>query len=79
LETVKMPHAPRRIGIEALRETCLPEPSKLFDGVSHHNRRVFLKLLAVVEDQDGVAALALGRLARLQLEALSFVIERREL
>ena len=70
----QMPHAPRRIFIHAVRETGLREPSKLFDRISHHNRKAFLKLMALLEDQDGHAAVVLRRLARIQLEALSFAM-----
>ena len=75
----KTPHMPRRIFIRLMQEVGVPDPANTFDRISHYNRKVFLKLLRIVEDQHGQAVLAMRRLTRLQLEALSFVMEGREL
>ena len=74
-----MLHAPRSTFIAAMRQACIAQPAILFDRIAHINRGAFLKLLAAVEEQDGAAAAAIRRLARLQLEALSCAVGAREI
>jgi hypothetical protein len=74
-----MPHAPRSIFIAALAAAGIGHPAILFDRVAHINRSAFLKLMATIEDEDGLAARAIRRLARLQLEALSCAVGAREI
>jgi hypothetical protein len=73
------PHAPRSVFIAAMREAGVGQPAILFDKIAHFNRSAFLRLMATVEDTDGTAAAAIRRLARLQLEALSFAVGAREI
>ena len=74
-----VPHGPRSIFIAAMRQAGVDQPAILFDRIAHINRNAFLRLLATVEDEDGAAAAAIRRLARLQLEALSFAVGAREI
>ena len=74
-----MLHAPRSMFIAAMRQAGIAQPAILFDRIAHINRGAFLKLLAAVEEQDGAAAAAIRRLARLQLEALSCAVGAREI
>jgi hypothetical protein len=74
-----MPHAPRSVFIAAAREAGIGQPAIVFDRIAHINRTAFLKLLAAVEDEDGPAATAIRRLARLQLEAMSCAVGAREI
>ena len=72
-------HGPRSIFIAAMRQAGVDQPAIVFDKIAHINRNAFLGLLAAVEDEDGAAAAAMRRLARLQLEALSFAVGAREI
>jgi hypothetical protein len=74
-----VPHGPRSIFIAAMRQAAVDQPGIVFDKIAHINRSAFLRLLAAVEDEDGAAAAAIRRLARLQLEALSFAVGAREI
>jgi hypothetical protein len=74
-----MPHGPRSIFIAAMRQAGVDQPAIVFDKIAHINRGAFLRLLATVEDEDGASAAAIRRLARLQLEALSFAVGAREI
>jgi hypothetical protein len=75
-----LPHAPRSVFIAAALEAGIGQPAIVFDRIAHINRTTFLKLLAAVEDEDGgPAPAAIRRLARLQLEALSFAVGARDL
>jgi hypothetical protein len=74
-----MPHGPRSIFIAAMRQAGVDQPAILFDRIAHINRSAFLRLLAAVEDEDGAPAAAIRRLARVQLEALSFAVGAREI
>jgi hypothetical protein len=74
-----LPHGPRSIFIAAMRQAGVDQPAIVFDRIAHINRSAFLRLLATVEDEDGAAAATIRRLARLQLEALSFAVGAREI
>ena len=59
----------------SLREIAI----RIREDLTGSVRPAILRLLAAVEDEDGAAAATIRRLARLQLEALSFAVGAREI
>jgi hypothetical protein len=68
-------HFPRRcksVFYKIMLEAGLSGFEESFDTIRHANRLHFLSLLAVVEALDGPMALSLRRMARFQLQAMSY-------
>jgi hypothetical protein len=55
-----------------MRSAGLSDFDAAFETIQHTNRLHFLNLLAAVEDVDGAMALTLRRMARFQLQAMSY-------
>ena len=66
------PRTCKSIFCKIMQEAGFGEYEEGFETVCHANRRHFLKLLSEVEAVDGPMALSLRRMARYQLDALSF-------
>jgi hypothetical protein len=55
-----------------MRDAGYSNVETAFETIQHANRLHFLKLLAVVEDVEGQMAATLRRMARFQLQAMSY-------
>jgi len=66
------PRLCRTIFYKIMRDAGLSGFEEAFDTVHHANRMHFLNLLAALEDIDGAMARTLRRMARFQLQALSY-------
>ncbi len=66
------PRASKSIFYGLMRGADLTGFERAFETIHHTNRLHFLKLLAAVEEVEGPMALTLRRMARFQLEAMSY-------
>ena len=66
------PPASKQIFYALMRGAGLSDFETAFETIQHTNRRHFLNLLAAVEEVDGAMALTLRRMARFQLQAMSY-------
>jgi hypothetical protein len=62
----------RGIFYKLMRDAGFSQFEESFDTIRHANRLHFLKLLSVVEDVEGPMARTLRRMARFQLQAMSY-------
>jgi hypothetical protein len=62
-----------------MRDAGQKDPERVFDRILLENRLKFLKLLEVLEEHDGGLIRVLRRVARYQLEAMSWCVGSREL
>lgn len=61
----------------AMREAGERDPETVFDTIAHHNRLRYLKVLELLEDRPGDLVNELRRMARFQLNALSYALGAR--
>ncbi|HWE44464.1 MAG TPA: hypothetical protein VG407_00435 [Caulobacteraceae bacterium] len=61
----------------AMREAGVTDAETIFDTVAHHNRLRYLKVLDLLEDRPGDLMNELRRMARFQLNALSYALGDR--
>lgn len=73
------PRLPRGIFRTMTKDLALPSADQTFDVILHNNRMLFLKLLAALEPHEGPMISTLRKVARYQLEAMSWCIGAREL
>lgn len=73
------PRLPRGVFKAMTKDMQLPSADQTFDVILHNNRILFLKLLAVLEPYEGTMITTLRKVARYQLEAMSWCIGTREL
>lgn len=73
------PAAPRGIFRTLAREFFGENTDEIFDTIRHFNRSRFLQLQAALEPYDGPLIAELGRMARYQLEAISWSIGSADL
>lgn len=75
------PYAPRAVFQQVLQRAAgieLAEAQELFDQILLANRTQFLKVLASCEEPEGAMVRQIRRMCRLQLEALSSSLIRRQ-
>jgi hypothetical protein len=68
----QFPRLCRSIFYRIMRESGLAGFEEAFDTIRHANRMHFLSLLAALETVEGPMALSLRRMARFQLQAMSY-------
>jgi hypothetical protein len=73
------PRLSRGIFYRIMREAGETNPEQVFDNILHRNRLTFLKLLEVLEYQEGGLVAELRKVVRYQLEAMSWCIGTRDL
>lgn len=76
---VRSPRLSRGIFLDLARETLIANPAEAFDSALFVNRMLLLHLLGALEPHRGEAALALRRVAHIQLERISHCIGTRDL
>ena len=75
----RFPRLSRGIFVALVRDTQIARPDEIFDRVLFVNRMKFLKLMGALEPHGGETAIALRRMAHIQLERISHCIGTREL
>jgi hypothetical protein len=60
-----------------MRQVGGHDPETVFDTISHHNRLRYLRVLDLLEDRPGDLVNELRRMARFQLNAMSYVLGER--
>jgi hypothetical protein len=68
----RQPHESKRIFRTLMRHAGLGDFEAAFETIQHTNRLHFLRLLATIEELDGAMELTLRRMARFQLQAMSY-------
>lgn len=76
---MKFPRLSKGIFCSVTREAGWPDPEEQFDLILHNNRMKFLKLLEILEPHEGGLIPTIRKMARYQLEAMSYCIGTREL
>jgi hypothetical protein len=74
----RYPRLSRGVFRTLMREAGATDPDDLFDRILAFNWRKFLNLLAVLEPYEGEMITTLRKMARYQLEAMSYCIGSRE-
>lgn len=72
------PRLARGIFCARMRDAGVKDPDAHFDNIAQENTAKLLKLLSVLEGEQGETALSLRRMARHQLEAMSWSLGSRE-
>jgi hypothetical protein len=75
----KFPKLSKGFFYDVIKDLGVKDREALFDSVMHHNRSKYLGLLEVLDDHEGVLIGHLRRMARYQLEAMSYCIGSRDL
>ena len=75
----RFPRLARGIARARMREANVMDPDGQFDRIAQENSARLLKLLDVMEREEGQTIVTLRRMARYQLEAMSWSIGTREI